>query len=40
MDSGNEVECPSRGESPCIFVGHSYVKLLVYLFFASVEFIS
>ena len=25
--------------SPCIFLGHDYVKLVFYLFFASVEFI-
>ena len=42
MDSGNEIECPSRGNSPYF---HAYLwgiimhNYFIYLFIACVEFI-
>ena len=41
MASGNEIECPPRGEIiivyPCIFVRHNYVQMLHLFIFCLCE---
>ena len=36
MDSGNEIECPPRGESPylhaSLFVGYNYANFVFFIF--------